>query len=226
MSEELKSEEQVKDAKWDAERQRADLERANFQRAKAEKEQLATKVSAYEGRIADLEKQIKVNAKSVEIQELDPLRADVPDVVKQNQLLIQELKSLRKGYNELQELASDFQKTEAQRRAESDRQKNIEKICKPLDTKFGAKYRTKAVKLAEDAIADGREDTPTSELDAFFILERYYEKVKSEEDKAKPKDTPIPTDNGSKAFSFLTSDIKEGSLEDVMAQLRKKKTKT
>jgi hypothetical protein len=209
--------------KWDAERQKLDMERANFQRAKAEKEQLAGKVSVYEQKIADLEKQIKVNQSKVEIQELDPLRADVPDLVKQNQLLIQELNGLKRGYTELQLLASEFQRTERTRQEEVARQKQIEKICKPLDDEFGAKYRTKAVKMAEDAVNNGEEAAPASEIDAFFTLKKFYEKIKSEDSKPKQKESPIPTDNGNHAFSFLTSDIQEGSLQEVMAQIRKKR---
>ena len=207
---------------WDKEKQRADMEHANFLKAKTEKETLAT---TYETRIADLESKIKVNQDRVEIEELDPLRADVPDLVNQNRLLINELKDLKKGYSELKSLATEFQTTESNRKAETKRQSMIDKICKPLDKQYGAKYRNKAVKAAEDAVQNGTESQPSDAIDAYFMLETYYKKLK-ETDETKPEKKVIPTDNGSGAFSFMGAEIKEGSLDSVLAQIRKVGRKT
>lgn len=207
---------------WDKEKQRADMEHANFLKAKTEKETLA---ATYEARIADLESRIKVNQDKVEISELDPLRADVPDLVNQNRALIQELKDLKKGYTELKSLATEFQTKEVKREADAKRQATIDKICKPLDKQYGAKYRNKAVKAAEDAVNGGTESQPSDAIDAYFMLEKYYKQLKSE-DETKPKEDVIPTDNGAGAFSFMGAEIKEGSLDQVMGQIRKLGRKT
>jgi uncharacterized coiled-coil DUF342 family protein len=58
---------------WDKEKQRADMEHANFLKAKGANEELQGKLDTYESRMSQLEEQIKVNQEKVEIAELDPL---------------------------------------------------------------------------------------------------------------------------------------------------------
>lgn len=205
---------------WDKEKQRADMERANFLKAKSQNEQLTAKLSEYDSKIAELQSQIKVNQKEVEIAELDPLRADVPDLVNQNQKLIQRLKNMEAQFQSLQSKAMTFEQKEAERQQKEQRQATIDKICKPLDKQFGAKYRSAAVKAAEDAVNNGVEDSPKDELDAYFLLTKYYQKLKEEE--ATTKKEQIPVDTGAGAFSFQGTDIKEGSLNDVISAMRKK----
>ena len=206
--------------KWDKEKQRADMEHANFLKAKSQKDMLESKLGNYESRMEQLEKQIKVNQDKVEIAELDPLRADVPDLVNQNQKLIQKLKQMETQFQSLQSKAQTFEEKESQRQQNEDRQKTIDKICKPLDKEYGAKYRSKAVKMAEDAVNNGDEESPLDAMDAYLMLTRYYKKVKSEDETEKKKET-IPVDTGLGAFSFQGTDIKEGSLNDVIGAMRK-----
>jgi hypothetical protein len=205
---------------WNKEKQRADMEHANFLKAKQEKDLLAGKLDSMEQTISRLQEAIKVNQEQVEIGELDPLRADVPDLVNQNQKLIARLKKLEQEQMELKSLATQYKTKEQQREQDTVRQKMIDKICKPLDSQYGAKFRTKAVKMAEELVAEGKESQPEDALDARMLLEKCYKQLSSK-DETKEEKTKIPTDNGAGAFSFVGSEIKEGSLNDVMGQLRK-----
>jgi hypothetical protein len=222
MAEEVQKTESEK--KWDTERQRADMEHANFLKAKTEKDELAGKITSYEGRIAELEKQIQVNRNKVEIGELDPLKADLPDVVNQNQKLVRELNGLRGALSQLEEKAKQYEQKEFLRVQQEQRSEMINNICSPLDQEFGAKFRSKAIKMAEDAVNGGRETPPKGELQAYHLLKKYYKLAKDEETEEKKKE-PIPTDNGSGAFSFTGTEIKEGPLNDVVGQIRKLVTK-
>lgn len=218
--------EEVKDTKeWDKEKQRADMEHANFLKAKSEKDALASELGQTKSEIQKLREEIKVNQKKVEIAELDPLRADVPDLVNQNRLLIQRLNQLEESQAQLKSLADEYRTREQKRQAEAERQETIDKICKPLDAEYGAKYRSKAMKMAEDAVAEGKESQPKDAIEAYFLLKKYYGKLKTD-DETKKTETKIPTDNGSGAFSFIGKELKEGSLDDVLAQVRKLGRKT
>ena len=205
---------------WDKEKQRADMEHANFLKAKASNDELTSKLSNYEARMASLENSIKVSQEQVEIAELDPLRADVPDLVNQNHKLIQRLKNMEGQFRELQTKTTSFEKIETDRQLATERQQTIEKICKPLDKEFGAKFRSKAVELAEAEVNEGRVPAPQDGFDAYLILEKQYRKLKGD-DETKAKKETIPVDTGSGAFSFQTSDIGEGSIKEVMAKMRK-----
>jgi len=218
---EVKTEEVVtEENNWDKEKQRADMEHANFLKAKSQNEELTDKLSSYESRMTQLEDQIKVNQEKVEIAELDPLRADVPDLVNQNQKLIQELKNMGGQLNELQTKAKAFESKELERENADSRQKTIDKICKPLDKEYGAKYRSKAIKLAEEMVNNGTEKSPSDMLDARDMLEKVYKNLKSEDETTKKAET-IPVDTGQGAFSFQGTDIKEGSLKEVIGAMRK-----
>lgn len=204
---------------WDKEKQRADMEHANFLKAKSRNEELQSKLETYESRMADIESQIKEKQKEVEIAELDPLRADVPDLVNQNQKLIQRLKNMELQFKTLQSKAVEFEKKELTRQQTEERQAMIDKICKPLDKEYGAKFRSKAIKLAEEAVNNGTEESPKDAMDAYFLLNKVYAKL-AEEAKTVEKKS-IPVDTGNQAFSFQSSDIGEGSLRDVVAKMKK-----
>jgi uncharacterized protein (DUF3084 family) len=221
--EEVQKEQEVVETKeqdWDKEKQRADMEHANFLKAKSQNDDLQGKLDTYESRMSQLEAQIKVNQEKVEIAELDPLRADVPDLVNQNQKLIQRLKAVESQFRQLESKATEFEKIELDRKATTERQATIDKICKPLDKEYGAKFRSKAIKIAEEAVNSGEEATPKDAIDAYFMLEKVYKKLRSEDETEKKKEA-IPVDTGSNAFSFQSADIGEGSLKEVVAQMRK-----
>ena len=222
MTEEVKTEttEEVTQD-WDKEKQRADMEHANFLKAKSTNEELQGKLNTYESRMSDLEAKIKVNQEKVEIAELDPLRADVPDLVNQNQKLIQKLNNLETQFTQLQSKAVEFEKKELGRQQSEERQATIDKICKPLDKVYGAKFRSKAIKMAEEAVNNGVEPAPKDALDARDMLEKSYKKLVEEAKSVEKKET-IPVDTGSNAFSFQSSDIGEGSLKEVMSKMRGK----
>jgi chromosome segregation ATPase len=205
---------------WDKEKQRADMEHANFMKQKAQTEELAQRVSTYESKMASLEEQIKVNQqKQVEIQELDPLSADVPDLVKQNRKLIEKLGEMQTQFASLDQKAREFEAAENRRKQAEQRGALIDKVCKPLDDEYGAKFRSEAVKIAEDLVNSGKVPSPDDALDAYRILKDVYKDLKAK-DKPEPKPKGLPVDTGDTAFSFQGTDLKEGSLRDVVGKMR------
>jgi seryl-tRNA synthetase len=221
MTEEVQEKAEVQEnQEWDKDKQRADMEHANFLKAKGENEKLSAKITDFESKISSLEEQIKVNQQKVEIAELDPLRADVPDLVNQNQKLIQRLKQAEDNLQNLMTKATDYERKELERQQKEQRQETIDKICKPLDKEFGAKYRSKAVKMAEAMVNDGKADSPQDAMDAYLLLTKCYKEL-VEADKEKTVKEKLPVDTGAGAFSFQGTDIKEGSLDEVMAAMRK-----
>jgi chromosome segregation ATPase len=207
---------------WDKEKQRADMEHANWEKANAANKELQSKVGTYESQIASLREQVKVNEAKIEIQELDPLSADVPDLVKQNKKLIERLEQVESYYSNLKAESDSLKRSEESRTAEKQKKAVVDKICQPLDKEFGAKYRTAAVKEVEDAVEAGTLASPSDALDAYQLLLPVYKRLKAEDEaKSKGSSDGIAVDTGSSsAFSFATEGLKEGSLRDVIGQMR------
>jgi predicted nucleic acid-binding Zn-ribbon protein len=207
---------------WNKEKQRADMEHANWEKANEAKKELEQRVSGYEAEVASLRNKLKVNESKIEISELDPLSADVPDLVKQNKLLIERVKQIESYYDKLQDEAESLKRSEQSRTAEKQKQAVVDKICQPLDKEFGAKYRTKAVAEVEAAVEAGSVTTPQDALDAYQLLLPVYKRLKAEDEtKSRGSSDGIAVDTGgSSAFSFVSEGLKEGSLKDVVGQMR------
>lgn len=206
--------EEEKDEKWNEEKQRADQAEANLRKAKSALDESTGKISVYETRISELEKQIE-KVREIPKDELDPMRSDIPDLVKVLQETQKDLNDLRGSHQQLEKLAEQYRQAEEVREKERTRQNTIDKVCKPLDEKYGAKHRNQAIELYNKAVEDGSEKKPEDTLDAHYGLEKYY-KMLAEKKEKKEK---TPSDNGTGSFLFK-EDIGEGPLDQVIAKMR------
>ncbi len=175
-------------------------------------------------KLNDIEQSLKVSrTQQVEIEELDPLKADVPDVIKQNRQMADRIRAYEGRIASLEKLATNFQQTEQMREAERRKQETIERILTPLDEKFGAKFRNEAKKMADDLVDSGKEPQPNTELAAYLLMEKCYAQVKEKSEKTGKKTSPVPADNGFGGVPFKEDTAKEGTLQEVLSEMRKRK---
>lgn len=204
------------DEKWDKERQRIDQAEANVRKLT---EQLATAESDkgdLSERIATLEKAQEKAGDDISLDALDP------DLVGQAipanfSKLTAEIKRLKEQHAILDAKAKAYEEERALAEEKQRRKEAEEKVLTPLDDKYGAKFRTQAVRLANRKIEDGEEKQPLDQLDTRDLMEKCYQELS---EKAKEKESTA-TDSGKGGVS-ATEGVKEGSLEEVRAQLEKK----
>ncbi len=225
MAEEEVKEEQTEetqvDEKWDKERQRADQLDSNLKKVASERDSLQENMTRLQAEKEELERQIKVNQESqVEINPLDPLQSDIPDLVNQNNKVIEELAETKRQLAELKTIADEYKSLEQKRQADARREAAIEEVLGPLDDRFGAKYRAPAKKLADELVQKGEAKQPQDKFEAFLLLEKCYDQVsKKALDKKAEKILP---DTGGGGVPFKDSQMKEGSREEVLAEMRKR----
>lgn len=222
MSDEQKEEKQEKEEKdYPKDKQQADQYEATIRqkteevaKAQADKNAVAEELATQAMKVAELEEQL--SAKTTEYPELDSDLVD-KNVIKTITQLKSDLKAEKERTTALEGKATQYEKTEQQRAANTHRNALIEKICKPLDEKFGGKYRNPAQELANKLIKDGKETEPQDAIDAYFLMEKCYTQLEK-----KPSDTV--TDDGKGGTATPLADRKTGTTEDVLADMKKNKS--
>jgi chromosome segregation ATPase len=207
-----------KEARYTA--QDLDLERGNTRRARSETEAAQQAYDQAQSEIEALKTQL--NQKTEEKDSLEDMDPDLVDrTVQRNiQILATEIKNLTARNAKLEAIAEQYAQHEQQRLATSEKTETREGILKPLDAEFGAEHRNKAVKQANDWIADGKEDQPAGSpamaaIQARDLMRKAYIHV-SKEAKAS-----VASDTGSGGLGHAdTNSIKEGSREEVLKQMR------
>jgi len=232
MSDELKNEEKTEETqvdggespKWDKFQQQLDQERANTRKLSQDREQLSMKLGEMSATVETLKRAIADSkVQTQEVKDLDPNSADIPELTKHNNMLRQQLRETQESVRKLSGLATEFQNREQQRSMEDMRAKTIEKILKPLDEEFGAKYRSTAKKLADKLVDSGEEQQPADAYEASLLMRKCYKRViDGEKVPTKEKKSPT-TDSGSGGgVSIRASDsIGTGRLEDILAKAKK-----
>jgi chromosome segregation ATPase len=231
MSDELKNEEKTEETqvdgaepKWDKFQQQLDQERANTRKLSQDREQLSMKLGEMSAKVETLQRAISDSkTQAQEVKDLDPNSADIPELTKHNNWLRQQLRETQESVKKLAGLATEFQGREQQRALEDMRAKTIEKILKPLDEEFGAKYRTTAKKLADKLVDSGEEQQPADTYEASLLMRKCYKRVvDGEKVPTKEKKSPT-TDSGSGGGVSIrnTDSIGTGRLDDILAKAKK-----
>lgn len=226
MSEEKPEEkEQVEKVEWDKERQRADEEHANYEKAEdarikaiAENEALAEQYSANQARLAELEAQVTAQNDRKDETELDPDLVD-KNVIKEIVNLKNTVKTLAKAKDEQAAKIAGYEKKEQAKEADVRLEQTINKVCTPLDEQFSPKFRNPARKLAEKLVKSGAEEAPQDAFDAYLLMEKCYNKVSEKE---KPEGDE--TDDGKGGAPSPPQARKEGTPEEVLADMIKDKS--
>ena len=209
-----------KKPEWDKERQRADQAEANLRKEQAKSAEVNLKSQQLEQTVSDLKgKMEQIEAvKGLDLTQLDPDSADIPEVVKEQIKIAKALETATKKLTELEQKASKYESDAQVTRQEREKEKSIERIMKPLDKKYGPQFRNEARKLAEEEV-ETRGYAPEDALEARDMLEKHYASLKQAETKSK---TVIPSDNGRGGSKVSFGDnITPGKFSDVVSQIRK-----
>jgi chromosome segregation ATPase len=205
---------------WDKERQRADQAEANYRKSEARVGAADLKTQQLERTVSELQGQMqKIEAvKSLDLSELDPNEADVPEIVREYSKMAKALKDATTDIADLKQKATSYENDAKTSRQEREKESIIERICKPLDEKYGVSLRNEARRLAEED-ADSRGYAAADALEASQMLEKHY--IALSEKASKKKET-VPSDSGRGGSKVSFGDnIKPGKIGDVMAQIRK-----
>jgi DNA repair exonuclease SbcCD ATPase subunit len=213
------SEDYLKEARYTA--QDLEMERGNTKRARNEADAAQQAYDQAQSEIEALKTQLSAKAEEKKVlEEMDP---DLVDKSVQGNIrtLAAENEELKSRLAQLENIANQYAQTEQQRKADADKQEARESILRPLDEEFGSQHRNKAIKLADQWIADGKEAQPAGSpavaaIQARDLMRKAYKEVTTE---AKAS---IATDTGSAGAGHTDeSQIKEGSFDDVLAQMQK-----
>jgi hypothetical protein len=207
--------EQVEKAEWDKERQRADEEHANYEKAEeaklkaiAENEVLAEQYSATQAELAELREKLAAQSEKKDEVELDPDLVD-KNVIKEITKLKTAEAKMAKALEEQASKIAEYEKKEQAKEAEARFEGVINKVCTPLDEQFGAKFRIKS----------GDESEPQDAFDAYLLMEKCYNKVSVKDES---KDTE--TDDGKGGAPPPPETRKTGTMEEVLADMKKDKS--
>jgi exonuclease VII large subunit len=207
---------------WDKEKQLIDQYEASIRKVTEEKSTLDNQVKEATSKIEQLESQLKAKAEaeSVKIENLDDALVD-PAVTKSLKGLQEQL---AKATEKLSLLEHKQTKQEQERQIAIQKEQTIERILKPLDEEFGAKYRNDAVKLSDKWLEDGKYKKPTDALDAALILRKAYVEVTKEAISKKP--LKVPSDNGTGSIVHYDDEIGTGDRATILERIRKRGIKT
>lgn len=219
--EETKTED-TKPKEWDKERQRADQAEADLRKEVARSTSQSVEMQSLTGTVKGLQEQLEQieAAKNLDLKTADPDSADIPDVVKTQEKIIKALEDATKEITALKQKATLFEKDAQLSADEKAQEKVIERISKPLDTKYGAKFRNEARARAEKEVSD-RGRAPADSLECHQMLEKHYIDLVEEEKSGKKKTTVTDGGKGGNVRT-IGEGITEGSLDDVVAQVKKK----
>ncbi len=218
---EEKTEEKV-DEKWSQEKQRADQAEANFRKVTTERDELIASVSAGNEKMAKLEQKLADLAEAQDVPIEDLLDPDLVDAktIKAVSKMAKQIREQAKSIKDLKGLADGFQEKSQKREAKSEKEKTIEKILKPLDKEFGAKFRNAARKRADDLVDEGKEKQPQDVIEAMTLMRNCYKFVVSESEKKEEKKN-TPTDSGTESFQLDASVPKRGPRREILASMKK-----
>jgi chromosome segregation ATPase len=201
---EAPAEDKKQDAQWDKERQKVDQAVASVQKlstklesVETEKGQLAERLEALEQKLAE---QKKEDGLALEKVDEDLVGRSVS---KNFEVLSAKYEQTAKKLAALEAKAEALEKQRKVDKEAQQKQKTIDRIHKPLDKKYGAKFRNEAQKLAEKKIAEGKAEHP--------------------HDQEKAAEKPSPgTDTGEGGLPWEREGVKTGSLDEVFDDIAKK----
>lgn len=220
-----KKEAVVDDEKWSKEKQRADQAEASYKKLVTERDEIYGQLAERDSKIEKLEQRMSELAEAKEVPIEDLLDPDLVDAktIKTVTKMAKQIREQEKAIKQLSKLAEDFQKKAKDDKVKSEKEKTIEKIMKPLDEEFGAKYRNAARKLADKLVDEGKEKQPQDVLDASALMRKCYKQVvKEAEEKEKKNSVQTDTGSSSVAFDEKLKDLKSGSRREILADMRKK----
>jgi phage-related minor tail protein len=219
VAEQEKAKKEAKDEKdvdyWRQQAQQNDANARRERQTREENEKAAldtkTQLTQATEKLADLEQKLEQQA---QFQKMDKDIVD-PAVASNIEALQKQIETLTGNYNSQQAKITQYEQLETQREQGRQYDQAVESICKPLDDKYGQKYRSEARDLADKAVEDGSEKKPQTTLEAYLLHEKYYKQLSEK----KPSKKSTSTDTGKE--TVLVKGRKDGGkFTDVLQEMK------
>ncbi|KKK89213.1 hypothetical protein LCGC14_2735350, partial [marine sediment metagenome] len=166
-------------------------------------------------KLTDLEQKVEQQS---QYQKMDKDVVD-PAVAQNIEALRKQVEGLSDVLGKQQAKITQYEQNEVQREQTKQYDDAVESICKPLDVKYGQKYRSEARELADKAVDDGSEKKPQTTLEAYLLHEKYYIQLSEKAKKTDKKTTT--TDNGKGTIPVTEGRDKPGKFQDVLSEMKK-----
>ena len=226
---------------WDKTRQEVDQYKASVEKMSEEKAALQGQVtelqteieaerSATAEKLAAIEEKLEAKAKAedTKVDDIDTLDPDYVDVKVINALkslkaqgeqLRAEIAAKDKDLAALKKAKEAYEAEKVQSAEEQRRSELKEAMLSDLDAEFGAKFRNDAVKMANEKVKkDGK--APEGDFFIYKFIRECYKEVAEKAPKETPKEPKVPVDTGAGSIGFKSEGLKEGSIDEVMKDLR------
>lgn len=213
-----KVKQEIDQYKSSAEKAKAEAEAAKLEaeKTKAENEAFAEQSQLLQSKIDALEKQMTARKEGDDYPELNPDYVD-GNVIKTMQQMRSELKATKTELSKIQSENAERQKAEKTKAEEEYKEGIFKKVADNLDEKYSPKYRAEARKMAKKLVDLKEESVPNDSFDLMILLEKCYKKLAEKE---KGKET-VRTDTGEGGTVKVPSERKAGSLQEVLAEMKK-----
>jgi len=213
---------EVEDLKKEVEKQTqyASQNEANRVRERQAKDELQTQYSQSEAKLASLAQEIESlktqQSNKSQYREMDKDLVD--ESVRGNVEALQgQMASLTAKITEQANKISDYEVKEEKRATKNQRDSTKDELCTELDSKYDAKYRSKALLMAQEKVDAGEVKPTRDRLDAYRLLNSCYSEL-AEADKKKD---PAPTDNGKGSKTPVKHRENKGTFKDVLGDMKK-----
>jgi hypothetical protein len=225
-TEEDKAKKEAEDkAKWDEARQKIDQAESVANKARQEAMAFADAYEESKAEIKQLKEKLEIQEKATQEKKDELVTMNPEDVDKSVVANIQRMeardKKQAKRIEQLELKAKAYEEAEEKRRSKATNQELQDEVLATCDKEFGAKYRSEAIKMADELVDSGKEKQPTTQFTGYTLMRKCYQAVvKKAEESKKDKTSDVPTDSGSSGISHKTS-RKAGSRAEVLADMRK-----
>lgn len=217
---EAKAKEEKDNAKdadyWRQQAQQNDANARRERQAREEEEKAASDTKAQldqtTQKLQELEQKLEQQS---QFQKMDKDIVD-PAVASNIEALQKQIEGLSDTLNKQQVKITQYEQLETQRERDKQYDQAVEQICKPLDDKYGQKYRSEARDLADKAVDAGDEKKPQTTLEAYLLHEKYYKQLSEKKDVTKETTT---TDSG-KGTIPVKGRKESGKFTDVLKEMK------
>lgn len=212
---EEKQEEKVDKDEWDKSRQELEQVQANYEKATAENAAITEQLESKQLEIDSLNESIKAKEEQKSDIELDPDMVD-KNVIKSITQMKSELKSAKDELKDLKSYAAEHKQVEQQRAEKVAEDDAVRRMCEAIEEDYDPQHRNEAIALAKKLVKDGKEPPVSDGIDGMKLMRKCYKQLS---EKAKPED--VPTDKGGGGGPSPPSTRKEGTEEEVLADMKK-----
>lgn len=218
-AEEKKAEQDAKDATyWQQQAQQyegnARREREAGEKQEKEASDAKAQLTQTTQKLQELEQKLEQQS---QYQKMDKDVVD-PAVAQNIESLQKQIEGLSEKLNGQQAKITEYEQLETKREQDRQYTEAVEQICKPLDDKYGQKFRSEARTLADKAVDSGDEKKPQTTLEAYLLHEKFYKQLSEKKDKKKT----TATDTGKGTVPVADGREKPGSFKDVLAEMKAK----